>query len=90
MFAMDTWPRERVLSLAPDRASVRAATALAGTRAWLGVGYRFQSPLGIMCWRQCADLPDSCRSRFAPGVRMQLPEPEGAVQARARPAPAVE
>ena len=38
MFAMDRWPRERVLSLAPDRASVQAATALAGTRAWLDVG----------------------------------------------------
>ena len=38
MFAMDTWPRKRVLSLAPDRTSVRAATMLAGRRAWLEVG----------------------------------------------------
>jgi SWIM zinc finger len=35
---MEVWPRERVLSLAPDRVSVRAAAALAGTRTWLGVG----------------------------------------------------
>jgi SWIM zinc finger len=35
---MDIWPRERVLSLAPDRASVEAATALAGTRALLDAG----------------------------------------------------
>jgi SWIM zinc finger len=38
VFAMDMWPRERVLSLAPDRASVEAATALAGRRAWFDVG----------------------------------------------------
>ena len=38
MFGMDIWPRERVLSLASDRASVQAATVLAGTRAWRDVG----------------------------------------------------
>ena len=38
VFAMEVWPREQVLSLAPDRASVVAASALAGTRTWLGVG----------------------------------------------------
>jgi hypothetical protein len=38
VFAMDTWPRQRVLSLAPDRASIAAAVALAGTRAWRDVG----------------------------------------------------
>ena len=35
---MEVWPRERVLTLAPDRASVVAASALAGTRTWLAVG----------------------------------------------------
>jgi hypothetical protein len=35
---MDVWPRERVLSLAPDRASIAAAIALAGTRTWLELG----------------------------------------------------
>jgi hypothetical protein len=35
---MDMWPRERVLSLAPDRASVEAAIALARTRAWFEAG----------------------------------------------------
>jgi SWIM zinc finger len=38
VFAMDTWPRHRVLSLAPDCASIAAAAALAGTRAWRDVG----------------------------------------------------
>ena len=38
MFAMETWPRQRVLSLAPDRASIAAAVALAGTRTWRDVG----------------------------------------------------
>ena len=49
MFAMDMWPRERVLSLAPDRASVQAATALAGTRAWLEVGTDSEA-----LWGSCA------------------------------------
>ncbi|HEX5908095.1 MAG TPA: SWIM zinc finger family protein, partial [Propionibacteriaceae bacterium] len=35
---MDTWPRQKVLSLATDRASIAAAVALAGTRAWRDVG----------------------------------------------------
>jgi len=35
---MDPWSRERVLSLAPDRASVAAASALAETRTWRDVG----------------------------------------------------
>ena len=35
---MDVWPRERVLGLAPDRASIVAASELAGTRTWLDVG----------------------------------------------------
>ena len=38
VFAMEPWPRERVLSLAPDRVSVGAATSLAGTRTWLATG----------------------------------------------------
>jgi SWIM zinc finger len=38
VFAMDMWSRERVLSLAPDRASIVAATALAETRTWRDVG----------------------------------------------------
>ena len=38
MFAMDTWPRQKVLSLASDRASIAAAVALAETRAWRDVG----------------------------------------------------
>jgi hypothetical protein len=38
VFAMDTWSRERVLSLAPDRASIVAASALAETRTWRDVG----------------------------------------------------
>ncbi|HEX5906925.1 MAG TPA: SWIM zinc finger family protein [Propionibacteriaceae bacterium] len=35
---MDTWPRQKVLSLATDHASIAAAVALAGTRAWRDVG----------------------------------------------------
>ena len=35
---MDTWSREKVLSLAPDRASIVAASALAETRTWRDVG----------------------------------------------------
>ena len=38
MFAMDVWSRERVLSLAPDRASARAAAALAQTQVWRDTG----------------------------------------------------
>ncbi|MFL6044112.1 MAG: SWIM zinc finger family protein [Propionibacteriaceae bacterium] len=38
VFGMQMWPRERVLALAPDRASVVAAIELAGTRTWLSVG----------------------------------------------------
>jgi SWIM zinc finger len=38
VFNMDIWPRERVLSLAPDRASIEAATTLAGTRRWFDIG----------------------------------------------------
>jgi SWIM zinc finger len=38
VFAMDIWPRERVLSLGPDRASVVAATALEGARTWRDIG----------------------------------------------------
>jgi SWIM zinc finger len=49
VFAMDRWPRERVLSLAPDRASVQAATALAGTRALLDVGTYSKA-----LWGSCA------------------------------------
>ena len=35
---MDVWSRERVLSEAPDRASARAAAALADTQAWRDTG----------------------------------------------------
>lgn len=49
MFAMDIWPRERVLSLAPDRTSVEAATALAKTRTWLDVGTDSKA-----LWGSCA------------------------------------
>ena len=90
MFGMDTWPRERVLSLAPDRASVAGSRRARRNAGVARCRYRFQGPLGILCWRRWAHLPDGCRSRFAPGVRVQLPEPESAVQARACPAPAVE
>jgi SWIM zinc finger len=38
VFDMEVWSRERVLALAPDRASVYAAVALAGTRTWLDMG----------------------------------------------------
>jgi hypothetical protein len=38
VFAMDVWSRQRVLSQAPDRASVRAAAALAQTQVWRDVG----------------------------------------------------
>jgi hypothetical protein len=38
VFAMDVWSRERVLSQAPDRASARAAAALAQTQVWRDVG----------------------------------------------------
>jgi hypothetical protein len=46
---MDVWPRERVLSLAPDRASIAAATALAGTRTWLDLGVDSRG-----LWGSCA------------------------------------
>jgi hypothetical protein len=49
VFGMQTWPRERVLGLAPDRASVVAAVELAGTRTWLGVG---ADSRGV--WGSCA------------------------------------
>ena len=48
MFGMDVWSRERVLSLAPDRASARAAAALAQTQAWSDIG---ADPLGV--WGLC-------------------------------------
>jgi SWIM zinc finger len=38
VFAMDVWSRERVLSQAPDRASARAAAALADIQAWRDTG----------------------------------------------------
>jgi hypothetical protein len=41
---MEVWSRERVLSLAPDRASARAAAALAQTQAWSDIG---ADPLGV-------------------------------------------
>src|SRR5687768_11677160 len=46
---METWPRQRVLSLAPDRASIAAAVALAGTRTWRDVG---TDSMGL--WGCCA------------------------------------
>ena len=49
MFAMETWARQRVLSLAPDRASIAAAVALAGTRTWRDVG---TDSMGL--WGCCA------------------------------------
>jgi SWIM zinc finger len=49
VFGMDIWPRQRVLSLAPDRASIVAATALAGTRTWLDLG---TDSTGL--WGSCA------------------------------------
>jgi hypothetical protein len=45
---MDVWSRERVLSLALDRASARAAAALAQTQAWSDLG---ADPLGV--WGLC-------------------------------------
>ena len=48
MFGMDVWSRERVLSLAPDRSSARAAAALAQTQAWSDIG---ADPLGV--WGLC-------------------------------------
>jgi SWIM zinc finger len=38
VFGMEVWARQRVLALAPDRASIAAAAELAGTRTWLDVG----------------------------------------------------
>jgi SWIM zinc finger len=49
VFDMDVWPRERVLALAPDRASVFAAVGLAGTRTWVEVG---TDSTGL--WGSCA------------------------------------
>jgi hypothetical protein len=46
---MDVWPRQRVLALAPDRASVAAAAELAGTRTWLDVGNSSEA-----LWGSCA------------------------------------
>ena len=47
MFAMDVWTRERVLSHAPDRASARAAAALADTQAWRDTGADPSSVWGV-------------------------------------------
>ena len=44
---MDVWSRERVLSLAPDRASARAAAALAQTQVWRDTG---ANSSGIWGW----------------------------------------
>ena len=49
VFAMEVWSRERVLALAPDRASLAAAAALAGTRTWLDMGTDSQA-----LWGSCA------------------------------------
>ena len=49
VFAMEIWSRERVLALAPDRASLLAATALAGTRTWLDMGTDSRA-----LWGSCA------------------------------------
>lgn len=49
VFGMEVWPRERVLGLASDRASVVAATELAASRTWLGVGTDSRS-----VWGSCA------------------------------------
>jgi hypothetical protein len=49
VFGMEVWPRQRVLALAPDRASVAAAAELVGTRTWLDVG-TFSEGL----WGSCA------------------------------------
>ena len=46
---MDIWPRQRVLSLAPDRASIVAAAAVAGTRTWLDLGTN-----STAVWGSCA------------------------------------
>ena len=46
---MEVWPRERILLLAPDRASVEAAGALAETRTWLDVGTDSK-----VLWGSCA------------------------------------
>jgi hypothetical protein len=46
---MEVWPRERVLLLAPDRASVEAAVTLAETRTWLDVGSDSKA-----LWGSCA------------------------------------
>jgi hypothetical protein len=45
----DTWSRERVLALAPDSASVQAATRLAMPAVWSGTGTR-----GALLWGSCA------------------------------------
>jgi hypothetical protein len=47
VFAMDVWSRERVLSLAPDRASVRAAAALAQTQVWRDTGANTSGIWGV-------------------------------------------
>ena len=88
MFAMDVWPRERVLSLAPDRASAGqprpSQTRRRGSTpapiptlwgSWTG---------GESAYQTVVDL------ELAAGVHLQLPEPEGPVQARACPAAAME
>jgi hypothetical protein len=46
---MEVWPRERIFLLAPDRASVEAAGALAETRTWLDVGTDSK-----VLWGSCA------------------------------------
>jgi hypothetical protein len=47
VFAMDVWSRERVLSHAPDRASARAAAALADIQAWRDTGADPSSVWGV-------------------------------------------
>jgi dihydropteroate synthase len=52
--------------------------------------YGFQGALGILFGRPWSAVPDCCRPDLAPGVRLQLPEPESPVQARSCVAPPVE
>jgi SWIM zinc finger len=47
VFAMDVWSREGVLSHAPDRASARAAAALADIQAWRDTGADPSSVWGV-------------------------------------------
>jgi SWIM zinc finger len=97
---MNRWSRERVLSLAADRVSASAATALAGSPAWYDVGADANAVWGLCSgsarepYQTVVDLDSapaygcSCPSRKRPckhALALLLRWADGYVPAAARP-----